>query len=107
MIAEISTASLEYVRVRVQATSSGVAVNPTGDSVSMAFLTTNVAPVSGDFKTATWDTDATTTPVTYRAQCLVGPSGTVTLAAGTYAVWVKVTDSPEVVVKRCGQLKVV
>ncbi len=107
MLTEISTASLEYVRVRVAATSSGAAVNPTGDSVSMAFLATNAAPVSGDWKTATWDTDPTTTPVTYRAQCLVGPSGTVTLAAGTYTVWVKVTDSPEVAVKRCGQVKVV
>jgi hypothetical protein len=107
VLTEISTASLEYVRVRVAATSAGAAVNPTSDAVSMAFIAGAAAPVSGDWKTASWDTDATTTPVTYRAQCLVGPSGTVTLAAGTYTVWVKVTDSPEVPVRRAGQLRVV
>lgn len=107
MVAQISTASLEYVRVPMSATSSGAAYNPTSDAVQMAFLATNTAPVSGDWKTASWDTDSTTVPATYRAQCLVGPSGTVTLTAGTYTVWVKVTDSPEVPVKRAGLLKVV
>jgi hypothetical protein len=107
VIAEISTASLEYVRVPVRATSSGAAVNPTGDTVHMAFVDGSAAPVSGDWKTASWDTDAVSPPAVYRAQCLVGPGGTVTLAAGTYAVWVKVTDSPEIAVKRAGHIRVV
>ena len=104
----ISRASTEYVRVPVGAESSGAAVNPTADTVTMAFLAGAGPPESGDWKTASWDTDATTYPPTYLAQCLIGPSGgTVTLTAGVWSVWVKVTDSPEVLVRRAGQIKIV
>lgn len=99
--------SLEYVRSAISAEKAGVAYDPTGDTVVMAFMAGPAAPSSGDWKTASWDTAATTYPPTYRAQCLVGPGGTVTLTAGVYTVWVKITDSPEVPVKRAGQLKVV
>lgn len=104
---QISTASLEYVLVPIAAKASGVVVNPTADTVQMAFLTASTAPVAGDFKSASWETDATTDPDTYYARCLVGTGGAVALAAGTYNVWVKVTDSPEVPVLHCGYLKVV
>jgi len=106
-VREISSASLEYVRARVEAIQSGSFLDPTADSVAMAFIAGSATPVSGDWKTASWDTDATTTPATYRAQCLVGPAGTVTLTPGVYAVWVKITDSPEIPVKRAGQIKIV
>lgn len=105
MLAEIAAASVEYVRVPISATSSGAAVDPTGDTVQMAFLATSTAPASGDWKTASWETDASTTPDTYYARCLVGSA--VTLTAGTYTVWVKVADSPETVMKRCGLLRVI
>lgn len=100
-------ASLEYVRVPMAVEKSGAPYDPTADTVVMAFIAGPAAPTSGDWKTASWDTDASTYPPTYYAQCLVGPGGTVTLAAGTWTVWVKVTDSPEVPVKRAGQMKVV
>jgi hypothetical protein len=106
-IAEISTASLEYVRVPVSATASGSAVNPTADTVVMAFIDGTDAPGASDWKTASWETDANTEPDTYYARCLVGTGGAVVLTAGTYSVWVKVTDSPETPVKRCGLLRVV
>lgn len=99
--------SLEYVRVPMAAEKLGAAYDPTADTVVMAFIAGPAAPTSGDWKTASWDTDSSAYPPTYRAQCLVGPGGTVTLAAGTYVVWVKVSDSPEVPVKRAGQIKVV
>jgi hypothetical protein len=99
--------SLEYVRVPVRAEKSGAAYAPTGDTVQLAFLTSAAAPSGGDWKTASWDTDSSTYPATYWAQCLVGPGGTTTLTAGVWTVWVKVTDSPEVPVKRAGQIKVV
>jgi hypothetical protein len=102
----MSTLSLEYVRVRVQATESGAAQDPTGDTVAMAFVAAAVNPGGTDWKTASWETDTTTTPDTYYARCLVGPAGTVTLAAGTYDVWVKVTDSPEIPALRAGSLEV-
>lgn len=102
-----STASLEYVRVPMASERSGAPYDPTADTVQMAFLASAGPPAGGDWKTASWDTDSSTYPPTYYAQCLVGPAGTVTLAAGVWSVWVKVTDSPEVPVKRAGQIKVV
>lgn len=105
--AQISASSLEYIRVQVAAYTAGAAVNPTTDAVQMAFMVGSAVPASSDWKTATWDTDSTTVPATYRARCLVGTGGAVTLTPGTYQVWVKVTDTPETPVKLAGPLRVV
>jgi hypothetical protein len=102
-----SVLSVEYVKVPVSAEESGAAVDITADVVEMAFPLQDVAPVSGDWETAAWETDATTTPDTYLARCLVGPGGAATLVVGTYDVYVRVTDTPEVVVRRAGNLKIV
>jgi hypothetical protein len=102
----ISSASLEYVYSRVSAKASGAAVNPTGDTVAMAFKQGDAEPTAPDFKTASWETDSTTTPPTYYARCLVGPGGAATLADGTWTAWIKVTDSPEIPVRRIGKLTV-
>lgn len=104
MSISISALSLEYVRVPVYAKEAGATVDPTGLTVQMAFTTTT--PVTGDWKSASWETDATTDPDTYYARCLVGPAGTITLSAGTYLVWVKITSSPEIPVKFAGGLTV-
>jgi hypothetical protein len=91
-----SALTLEYVLVPVSATALGAPVNVTRDTVKMAFPATGVAPQSGDWKAADWETEPSY-PKTYLARCLVGPGGAVTLtAATTYDVWVKVSDSPEV-----------
>lgn len=95
----LSTASLEYVRVPVSATVNGAAVDPTSDTVKFAFKSDGTTPVSGDFVAGSWETAVTGTVTTYLARCLVGPSGTTTLAAGTYQIWVKVTDNPEVPIR--------
>ena len=100
----ISSLSLEHVLARVSARKNGAVVNPTTDTVQMAFTTAEAEPVGGDWKAATWETDSATEPDTYYAVCLVGPGGTVTLADGTYRMWVKVTDSPEIPVKKAGIL---
>jgi hypothetical protein len=104
---EISSADLDYVRVHVWAEEDGATVNPTSDTVQMAFITPGTTPVAGDWKAASWDVDASVVPTRYRPQCLVGPGGTVTLAAGRYETWVKVTHSPEIPVKKAGLLVVV
>lgn len=70
--------------------------NPTTDTVQMAFTTQGVNPQPSDWKTATWNTTVTLGANQYMAQCLVGPGGTVQLAAGSYQYWVKITDNPEV-----------
>jgi|SRR5579884_95892 len=102
---ELSALSTQYVSVAVSAQVAGVAINPTGDTVQMAFTAQNVAPQSGDWKTASWDTYSTT-PVSYAAKCLVGPSGVVSMTAGsTYDVYVKVADNPETPVLKAGSIR--
>jgi hypothetical protein len=103
----ISSLSNEYVRVQIQATSAGSAVDPTADAVQLAFVLEGTTPVSGDWKAGTWEIDATTTPTTDYARALVGSAGVITLAAGTYDVFVKVSDNPEVPVKKAGPMRVI
>ncbi len=103
LVLTIPAASLEYVRVPVQAVSNGVWLDPTADTVKMAFLATFDEPAAGDWKTATWNTVG---GGLYQAQCLVGPTGTVTLTAGTWYLWVQITATPEAVVRQAGQLQV-
>lgn len=83
--------SLEYVRVPVAADGLDLTV----DTVEMAF-TTGAAPTNPDWQTAGWDDGS--------ARVLVGPGGTIELAHGTWQIWVRVVDNPEVPVLRAGYL---
>lgn len=94
----ISALDLQYIPAEIIVCDNGLVPNLSSDTVQMAFPVAEVAPAGGDWKTASWETDATATPTRYLARCLVGPSGTVTLAAGVYDVWVKITHSPEIAV---------
>jgi hypothetical protein len=98
----VSQASTEYVRVPVFASAAGIPVDPTPYVVSMAFTTAYAAPAA--WETASWDT---TQVGTYVAQCLIGPTGQVTLTPGTYYVWLKVAASPETVIEPAGEVRVV
>lgn len=97
----IYVTSLEEVPVLVTAPTG---VNPTGDTVQMAFLPTPppAQPGPSDWQVATWQ--STSTP--YVALCLVGSGGTIALTTGQWYVWLKITASPEVPVKYCGILQV-
>jgi len=99
----LSVLSLQYVKTSVQARVNGVVINPTNDAVQFAFPAPGVNPVPGDFKVGSWET---TTGGAYYARCLVGPGGTVALTVGTYDVWVKVTDNPEIPVARIGNMRI-
>jgi hypothetical protein len=104
-----SAASLEPVLVPVDARRDGATVDPTENTVQMAFLDEppeTASPESGDWKTASWETNPTTDPDRYEAKCLVGTGGAVVLAAGTWYVWVKVTDSPDIPVKYSGVIRI-
>lgn len=104
-MASISSLSLEYVKIQVTAFKNAAAYNPTSDSVSLAFTLNGVNPVTGDWATGSWETWSN--PTRYFARCLVGPSGTKTLAVGEYSVWVKITDSPEVPVIKAPNVLIV
>lgn len=103
MALRISSLSTEYVRVPVTATKNGLPYDPTSSTVQMAFPGYGVEPITGDWKSASWETQGGN----YWARCLIGPSGgTITLADGFYDVWVKIADSPETPVRRAGTLTI-
>lgn len=105
-----SSLSLQYVQAAVTATVGGNPLNPTTDVVQFAFTTGGanpVNPVSGDWKTGSWDGAQPRPPGNaYLAQCLVGPGGTVALTPGIYTMWIKVLDSPETPVINVGLLTI-
>lgn len=106
-VVRLSAQATEYVRVQTYAEENGAAVDPTVFSVTMAFPTTGVDPVSGDYKTASWETDATTTPLTRYVRALVGPTGgVVSLSKGRYDIWVKITAGAETPVEKVGALEI-
>jgi hypothetical protein len=101
----ISHLSTEYVLVPVSVTKAGVAYNPTADEVQFAFMPNPVQqPGVSDWLTGSWETDSSNIIYPYNARCLVGPSGVITLAQGTYVIFLKVFDSPETPVLTVGQL---
>lgn len=96
-----------YVFVPFSVTKSGVPYNPTGDAVAFAFMpTATQVPQVSDWVAGAWDTDTTSVLYPYSAKCLVGPAGTITLGLGTYVIYTKVTDNPEIPVLITGQLQI-
>jgi hypothetical protein len=100
----LSHLATEFVIIPVNVTKSGVLANPTADTVQFAFLLNPTAsPQLSDWVNGSWDTSSNSI-YSYLAQCLVGPVGAITLGTGTYAMWLKITDNPEVPVQQVGQL---
>jgi len=106
LLCRVSSLATVYVKSDITDKVSGLSVDITGDAVQAAFVAPGTDPDVGDWNSAIWQTDATTTPTTYTACCLVGPAGVITLAKGRYEMWVKVTDSPEVPVLPAGAIEV-
>lgn len=104
MALTLSVLSLEYVKIPVAAIKLGSPVDPTGDVIAMAFPVSGVEPVAGDWKTGSWEISTYNGVTTYLARCLVGPGGAIALAIGTYDIWIKITDNPEIPVIHAGQL---
>ena len=99
--------STQYIFIPVLATKSGLPYNPTSDVVQFAFApTATYVPQNADWQTGSWDTDSTNVLYPYSAKCLVGPAGTITLGIGTYVIYLRITDNPEVPVLVAGQLQV-
>lgn len=92
--------SREYLPVQIVAEKNGNTYNPTGDTVQIAVPVKNVEPVSGDWINGGWTTEGTN----YFARVVIGPGGDKVLTPGTYDVYVKITDSPEVPVIVAGKL---
>lgn len=96
-----------YVFIPFAVTKSGVPYNPTSDSVQFAFApTATYVPQDADWVSGSWDTDTSSVLFPYSAKCLVGPAGTITLGIGTYVIYTKVADNPEIPVLVTGQLQI-
>jgi hypothetical protein len=99
----ISRLSVEFVIVPVNAVFDGVTYNPVQDTVQFAF-TVGYGILPTVWYTGSWDVNAVQ-GIWYNAKILVGPSpSAVQLSPGTYTVWVKITDNPEVPVRQAGSL---
>lgn len=102
---QMSSLSSEFIRSRVSAIEAGVAVDPTSDVVGFAFeLLAVTEPAS--FTTGTWETDSSGPDPVYYARIQIGPGGDIVLANGEYYGWLKITDSPEIPVRRIGRLRI-
>lgn len=99
MALRLSVLSTEYINIPVTARENGVVIDPTGDTVALAFKGVDETPEPGDWVSGDWETDEGV----YRARTLVGP-GETELDVGTYVVWLKVSDNPETPVRRAGRL---
>lgn len=103
----ISQLALEYVFIPVSVTKAGVAYNPTGDNVQFAFMpTATQVPQYDDWQQGAWDAVPSNILYPYSAKCLVGPGGITNPGIGTYVMYLKVTDNPEIPVLIGGQLQI-
>lgn len=103
-----SVLDTEYLPFSVELEVDGQPYNPTGDVVQFAFMPAppSADPAPGDWHAGSWDTVA---PGKYNAQVLVGPdNGGVALTKGlAYKVWIRIADSPEIVVYEADVLQIV
>lgn len=90
----IDRASVEYLKVPVTTPPD---VTITNQTVELAVLPDTARPVEEDWNTGEW--------VDNVARILIGP-GALPLEAGTYKVWVRVTDMPEIPVLTAGTITV-
>jgi len=104
-----SSTSLAYVRAKVSADKFDGEwdYNPTNDKVEFSF-TDKGGPVDDtSWHGGSWETHhGSSNHPKYFAKCLVGPNGTVELDVGSYEIWVKITDDPEIPVEYAGILEV-
>lgn len=91
----VSTLSTEYVTVSVSATSGGSPVDLTGTTVEWSFTAPGAQPT--DWHPGEWVAGST--------RILIGPAA-IPLTVGYHDVWLRITDSPEIPVRRVGQIKV-
>ena len=102
MAVKLSSLSTEYIRVPVSATENGQPVDPTSSTVEFAFMTDpKLEPTT--WYNGSWETAGTT----YYARILIGSgAGGTALADGKYYVWLRITGSPEIPVRRVGVLEI-
>ena len=71
-----------------------------------ALAALGIVPLCYDADTGGWDANPSSILFPYNAKCLVGPGGTITLGIGTWIVYQKTTDNPEIPFDIVGQLQI-
>lgn len=109
----ISVVGTEWYEAQVTATAEdGVPIDPSSDVTGFAFLRVGIGsgtprPTAG----TVWNPGAAwvvlSNPTIYVARILIGPAGSLQLAPGDYAVWLKITDAPEIPALSLGRLAIV
>ncbi len=94
----IPVSSAEYLKVTVTAD-----VSLSAQAVSIAVIPARTRPETGDWISATWMGSAGTTR---NAAILIGPGTSNVYPLGTYDVWVKVGDTPEIPTDDAGRLTI-
>jgi hypothetical protein len=101
-----SSLSTQYVQTLITVTSESGDYDPTSDTIAWAFTNASAFPAAGP--SAWTDGEWVTYPGDqWWGQILVGPTGAVTLATGTWQSWVRITDDPEVPVLQPFLLQIV
>lgn len=95
-----STLSTRYIKCVVSTQENGVASNPTSGTIEFAFMADGTDPGALNWKSGSWETAGDE----YLGRCLIGPSGTVTLSAGSYDVWIRYIKAPETIIEKVGYL---
>jgi len=105
-----SSATLQYLRVRVKAVVNGADFDPSGDVVQFGFVATSAgspSTVPGSWVNGVWETDTISGETVHIAKVLVGPSGSFVPSANTaYFIWLKISSTPEQPVLAAGTLTV-
>lgn len=89
--------SEEFVPVLVTRTLNGTRTDPSGDLVEIAVTVRGAVPIVSDWAPASWLAD--TAKNRYVARRLVSGK-----AVGRYDIWCRVTDSPEIPIRKTGEL---
>lgn len=90
-MATVPASSVEYLHIPVSGGSSAIV----GE---IAVVDSCDEPSESDWQAATWDDGV------YKV--LIGPTTSLALVAGTYTAWIRLTASPEMVVRRSGPVRV-
>lgn len=87
----VPASSKEYLHIPVADGSASI-------PAEIAVVASCSEPGESDWKTATWDNG--------NYKVLIGPGTALALTAGTYTAWVRLTATPEIIVRRSGPVRV-
>jgi hypothetical protein len=99
-VLKIAYTTNEYIKVPLTEWAPSVA-DPTALGVELAAITGSSDPIEADWVTAAWVTESGVV----KAQALWSALVAIATARTTYAVWMRVTATPEVPVLHCGTIQ--